>query len=391
MTTQSELIALNEQVAGAQARIKFMFDDADEMTAADQVRQVTAIKSANAELPALIDRRDALQREVAAQQADQDALKALRYPTNRQAVDDWPRADAAGDWSRAVIDAAETIAGSRGTKSLITSGSATVATAVGGPIEDPRRARFLRELMPSLDAEGGHYAYLRQTVRENNAAVVAPAAVKPESVYTLVRVDGTTDVVAHITEPISRQDLEDAAVLRQFIDQELRLGLELAIDAEIVGAIDAAGPLVEGDIGTTLDTTRRCITRLQEREIEPSAFLLHPRDWEQIENEAQTTFAANANMAPATDAVKRMLWGVPVFLSNALTQNTGYLGDFSNSSALYRTGGVLIDWSEGHYDTGIGATDFERNLVRFRAETRVGVAILRSFAFVEIDLAGTGS
>jgi hypothetical protein len=78
-------------------------------------------------------------------------------------------------------------------------------------------------------------------------------------------------------------------------------------------------------------------------------------------------------------------------VSNAIPQDIGYLGDFTGSAVLYDTGGVQIDWSEGTYDVGVGATDFEGNLVRFRAETRIDVGILRSFAFVSINLAGRDS
>jgi HK97 family phage major capsid protein len=354
-----------------------------ELSGSAAVTNEAAIKAATGDLNKLIDEFDALNRRQIDPTDDNVDYGRGRSTTPRQAGPDWGDAVI-----KSIADRGERMGG---TKSFLSAGDATVATTVGGPVEDPRRARFLSELMPAENAEGGHLAYLKQTVRDNKAAVVAPGGVKPTSIYTLTRVDDTTDVIAHLTEPINRQDLDDASVLRQFINQELNLGLELAIDVEIIDAIALAGPIVEGDIGTTLDTTRRALTRLQEREVEPSAFVFCPRDWEQIELEAQAAFAANANMAAPTDAVRRSLYGIPVFLTNGVAQNTGYLGDFRTSAVLYRTGGVQIDWSEGHYDSGTGATDFERNLVRFRAETRIKPAILRPFAFCEINLAGTGS
>jgi hypothetical protein len=55
-----------------------------------------------------------------------------------------------------------------------------------------------------------------------------------------------------------------------------------------------------------------------------------------------------------------------------------------------RQDGVL-DWSENVYDpnalgSGSGASDFERNMLRFRFEGRFGLEILRPSAIVEIDL-----
>lgn len=380
---------INLQIATKQAHLAPLLDGIEDLEGDRALSRAGAIKTANDEISSLIDRRDVMRAEIKASRSGGRQV----IPHNDDTGPDGslsPRLPGP-DWGSAVIAANEAQGGMRGVKSFITAGTATVATTVGGPIADPRRARFLSDLIPSENAPGGHFSYLRQTVRTNNAAVVAASALKPTSVYSLLRVDDTTKVVAHMTEPIVRQDLDDSAVLRQFLNDELKLGLDLVTDARIVAAIIAAGPLVEGDIGTTLDTTRRSLTRLQEREIDPSAFLLAPRDWEQIEGEAQATFAANANMAPATDAVRRTLHGIPVFLSNAVPENTGYLGDFRTSAKVYTTGPTTIDWSEGHFDSVVGATDFERNLVRFRAERRIEVAILRTFAFVQINLAATGS
>jgi hypothetical protein len=41
------------------------------------------------------------------------------------------------------------------------------------------------------------YGYLRQTVRTSNAAVVAEGGTKPTSVFSVVRIEDSLDVVAH--------------------------------------------------------------------------------------------------------------------------------------------------------------------------------------------------
>lgn len=48
------------------------------------------------------------------------------------------------------------------------------------------------------------FAYLRQTVRTNNAAVVAEGAAKSTSVYSLTRSEDKPDVVAHLSEGVPR-------------------------------------------------------------------------------------------------------------------------------------------------------------------------------------------
>ena len=61
------------------------------------------------------------------------------------------------------------------------------------------------------------FAYLRQTTRTNNAAVVAEGAVKPTRVYTVAKLPNSLVVVAHLSEGIPRFWLIDQVSLETFI------------------------------------------------------------------------------------------------------------------------------------------------------------------------------
>jgi HK97 family phage major capsid protein len=87
------------------------------------------------------------------------------------------------------------------------------------------------------------------------------------------------------------------------------------------------------------------------------------------------------------DRAARKLWGLPVAVSSALSDGTGYLADFTGSTRLWQREAVIVDWSEAVYDTVATATDFQRNLVRFRAEGRFGFAVTRPLGVVEMDTA----
>lgn len=296
-----------------------------------------------------------------------------------------------GAWGAAVVRQLRESAPA-GIKAVLgPAGSVSIPVPTGQPATQPYLARHLRELIPTEDAPGGVFSYLRATLRDSAAAVVARGAEKPTSTYGLTRIDGTTSVVAHLSEPISRVDIDDDARLGQFIDLEMRRGLDLALDGEIVAAIQAAGPLVEGYIASSsLTTVRRAITRLQERDVAPTALAIGPRDWEALEQEAVTTFAANDNIVAPVEASPRRVWGVPVLVSSAMLPGQAILGDFATSAALYQTGDVRLDWTEAMAGED-GVTDFAKNLVRFRAEGRWGPAILRAYAFVVVALDDSGS
>ena len=65
----------------------------------------------------------------------------------------------------------------------------------------------------------------------------------------------------------------------------------------------------------------------------------------------------------------------------------GFLVDLDGSLRLVEREGVRVDWSENVYDPlfneGAGATDFERNMLRFRAEGRWDLQIQRPRGIVE--------
>lgn len=282
---------------------------------------------------------------------------------------------------------------------LTTSGNVPVTVPIRRePVSDFRAARFVADIIPEEDAVGGRFAFWRQTVRTNNAAAVAPGARKPTSIYTGEKVSDDVTTVAHLSEPVNRFDLEDAAMLRQFLTEELEYGLRLALDDEILNG-DGTGARMTGIVdgataepwgGSLLATTRNAVTSLEELDVMPSHFVFPPAIWQEIEEEAQTSFATLPALSPL-DAVARRLHGFPVVVSNAVGVGTGILGDFRNYAVLYRTGPIRVDWSENMYDpdkfgVGDGGSDFEANQLRFRAELRANIAVLRPAAFLSLDM-----
>lgn len=275
----------------------------------------------------------------------------------------------------------------RSAKALLEIGSTAVENPIfGEPMADPRQARFVYQLMPSTEAEGGTFGYLRQTTRTNNAAEVATGALKPVSVFTLERVNDTTKVFAHVTEPIDRYLLEDAPSLRQFLDQELRYGLSKAFDAHVITDITTAA--VAGSGGTfDLAGIRAAITDLQELDLEPDAIVMTPADWATIEDEATTTFASNDNTPAATDALTRRLYGIPVVVTNSATAGQAIVGDFRESARVYRTGSasITVHDSQPRDSGGTLYADYRLNQLVLRAEMRAEVAVWRPAGLILVS------
>jgi HK97 family phage major capsid protein len=157
----------------------------------------------------------------------------------------------------------------------------------------------------------------------------------------------------------------------------------------LLGFANTPGIQVQPYDTTLLDTTRKALTKLELVNIMPSAYVMAPADWETFEllrTADGITIMQGPGQTPPIDRAARRLWGVPVVTSSALSAGTGFLVDFAGSTKLWEREGVTVDWSENVYDSVAGKTDFERNLIRFRAEGRWGFGVLRPSGVVEIDL-----
>lgn len=292
-------------------------------------------------------------------------------------------------------------------KGLTPSGATLVQVEAPEPVALGRPVTSLRSLIPS-EQNSGVFSFLRQTVRTNNAAVVAKGALKPTSPYAFELVEDRARVVAHLSEPIPRQDLADAPALTDFIRAEMSWGCERALEAEILtgsgtgehmtGLANTAGIQTVSLIGATaiekLRTLRRGITRLEAQGLVGTGFVMNPSDWEDIETLATTggeLLMSNAGQNVPVDSSARRLWGIPVVSTPSAAQGTAWLADFQGSTKLYLREEVRLDWSENTYDPdalgdGVGASDFQLNYIRFRAEMRAGFAVTRPSGVVRIAL-----
>ncbi|MEU0198753.1 MULTISPECIES: phage major capsid protein [unclassified Streptomyces] len=315
---------------------------------------------------------------------------------------DHPRVKAVGgsDWGRKVLQATSGIDGYKG---ILQSGSVPLTVPL-----DPEPIRMgvpvlaLRQLIPTVSGPS-RFGYQRQIVRTNNAAPVARGALKPTSVFTWQRVDDRTRTIAHLSEPIARQDLRDAPALQRVLDIEMRLGVEMALEAQIIngdgtgenmtGIANVSGSLVQAWDTNILTTTRKAKTKLELLSfLDGAAYVMHPNDWETIEllanNEADYYLGGPVQ---TVDVNARRLWGLPVVSTTAQTAGVAHLVNFREATELQVVEDVRFDWSENVYDAnalgaGVGASDFQRNMIRFRAEMDAGLKIFQPSAIVEIDL-----
>lgn len=277
-----------------------------------------------------------------------------------------------------------------------TSGGATMPASFFDPrLRDlPQRSLFVRSLIPTTLVQGSDKVdYVRQTVFTNNAAAVAANAEKPKSVITAERISTPIRVIAHVSEAMDRSLLSDYDILASFIDDQLRLGVLLAEETQILSGTGVA-PQLTGILSTagiqtqakgadpTPDAIQKAMTKVRAQFAQPDAVVMHPNDWQDIVM-LRTADGQYIWGHPADDSPPR-IWGVPVVTSPVMTEGTTLVGAFGTGAEVYEREGARVSFSEMGLGDSAGQEMFTRNQVRFRGESRIGLAVIRPGNFCTV-------
>lgn len=186
----------------------------------------------------------------------------------------------------------------------------------------------------------------------------------------------------------SRQVLDDASMLRSYIDNRLRYGLALEEDKQILygtgtggdleglfvnAGVQNAGDIASGD--TALDHIRKAITLARLSEYPVTAIMLNPTDWSNIELQKGTDGHYIWVTVPAGGETR--LWRVPVLETTAINAGTFMLGNFQMGAQLWDRQQSVIRVSESHEDL------FVKNGVVILGEERIALTTYRPNAFVK--------
>jgi HK97 family phage major capsid protein len=270
----------------------------------------------------------------------------------------------------------------------------TAANAAAWSMRDPlitslpRRTMTIRDLLNVVPTTSGSVDYARQTLRTNNAAVVAEAATKPYSAYVWAQVNAPVRVIAHLAK-LTRQAIEDVVQLQGEVDSEMRYGLALAEEAELLNgdgtgqhltglnpnATAYAAPIIIADMNK-IDVIRLAYLQAELALYPTDGTILNPADWAEIEmtktNEGAYVFANPLQLAGP------VLWGKPVVSTPAQTIKKFTAGGFKLQTLYDRMAPEVVIASEN-------ADDFETNMYTMRCEERLAQAIKKPGALIYGD------
>ena len=287
--------------------------------------------------------------------------------------------------------------GARGTVKLETKAITSASNSAGVLIDPqrqpgidmiPRMRLTVRDLLAPGQTTSNSIEYIQQKSRQNNAAMVAETAQKPESTFDFELKNTPVRTLAHWI-PVSRQAMDDVAQLRSIIDSELRWGLDETEEKELLrgdgtgqhllGLIPEAtdaDPAFEPAMASRVDFIRLAMLQVALAEYTADAIVINPIDWAQIELQKEATSGAYLFSNPTQGLLGPRLWGLPVVATAAMEEGEYLVGGFKIAAQIFDRMGTEVLISSEDRD------NFIKNMLTCRGERRLAVAVKRKAALV---------
>ena len=260
------------------------------------------------------------------------------------------------------------------------------STRSGDVVPSAQRSIRLTNILPSRNTSQNAYVFMKETTFTNAAAERAEGSALAESALAYTE---TTNPIRSIGTfiPVTEEQLEDVAGIQALIDNDLMLMYALREEAQfLVGdgnAPNLTGFLNTGSIQTQAkgsdpvpDAVYKAMTKVRVTgRANPSHVVMHPNDWQDVRL-LRTADGIYIWGSPADTAPDR-IWGLPVIVTDAVTENTGLVGDFLGYSYVVRRKGATVE-------VGLDGSNFTEVKKTIRVVGRVGLVVRRPQAFCTV-------
>lgn len=263
-------------------------------------------------------------------------------------------------------------------KSLVAGGSTVTSVSLDTkPEPSGQPGLALLNLLGVTRRETANYSFLRQSVRTNNADVVAEGGTKPTSVFTVAEVKSELQVIAHLSEPIPKYLLQDNRDLELFLTTELTNGVVSKIESMAVAAfLAASGAQTQAYSGSAADSIHLGASKVGELGYTPNLVLVNPADYNGIRL-AKTADGAYL-FSNQFDGTRLGLWGIATYMSADVPAGSAIVLDTSKVGVSIDRDGIVTEWNP--------YTGFATNTVLARTETRAAIDVVAPAAIAIVDL-----
>jgi HK97 family phage major capsid protein len=264
-----------------------------------------------------------------------------------------------------------------GYKALVAGGSTVTPVALDStPLPLGQSGLGLLSLLTTNVRDTEKYSYIAQSLRTNNAAVVAPGAEKPTSIYTVKSVDGALKVYAHLSEPIGKYLLQDNSDLEAFLDAELRNGIVRKVTADGVAAFsNASGIQTQAYAGTAADSIYGGLSKVTSLGYNAALVILPQADYDAIRL-SKDSDGRYLGGNPLEGGVNPALWGVTTLVTPDLASGTALVLGEGAAGISTDKAGIVTEWNP--------FTHFSTNEVLARTEARFAFDVFKPEAIVKV-------
>jgi HK97 family phage major capsid protein len=242
------------------------------------------------------------------------------------------------------------------------------------------------DLIPIGPTSQAAVVYLYESTLTHASAERNEGAAYAESEFDLTETSSTVRSIGS-SIPVTDEQLEDVDGVQSYLEQRLTFGNRQRLDYQVLNgdgvAPNLTGVLNNGDLQTQAkgadpvpDAVYKAMTlvRVTGRAF-PNAFIAHPNDWQDVR--LLRTADGIYIWGSPSEAGPERIWGLQVAQSDAITENTGLIGDFANFCKLYERRGmeVMMGWD---------SDDFTKGIRTIRAGFRVAFVVYRGAAFCSV-------
>jgi HK97 family phage major capsid protein len=273
-------------------------------------------------------------------------------------------------------------------KTLMTTSAGWAPETTRGPrlVDYATRPIELLERVPTTTTDETAVTYMEETTFTNNAAETAEGAAMPESELVLTEKSSTIRKIA-VTLPCTDEQLEDVTRLRGYLDNRLPFMVRQRLSGQIVAG-NGTAPNLRGILNVSgiqtqakgADPTPDAIYKamvlvMTTGQATPDTVVMNPLDWQDVR--LLRTADGIYIWGNPSEAGPERIWGLPVVLAQAMTQNSAIVGDFALFSELSVKKGLVVE-------SGFVGDNFKEGKQTIRAQMRAAFVVYRPAAFCSV-------
>lgn len=265
-------------------------------------------------------------------------------------------------------------------------GWAPESLRTGRVVLDEQRGIEVTDILPVFPTTMAAIVYMEETTFTNAAAERSEGGAYVESAFALTQRSVPVESVG-TSLPVTDEQLEDVEGVRAYLNQRMGFAVRQRLDTQVIAG-DGTPPNLKGTLNVSsinsqakgTDNVPDAVYKGMDKVIvtgraQPNVVLAHPTDWQAVR--LLKTADGIYIWGSPSDAGPARIWGLPVVLSTAVTENTIIVGDYARFSGLFVRRGLVVE-------TGYVNDDFSDGRVTIRAGLRAAIVHYRAAAFTQV-------